>query len=136
MHERGRGHALSPRLRAGPLPVNSRRTTGAVVDQDGRATIPSCIIMPRVSNPSHSSATLPLARRKMEMPGLAPPTVLFRNPHLPPQTRRGVYFGALPETSVCSESSVVGSSVILAAETFIPFLRSFTDAGLPSTMNL
>jgi hypothetical protein len=46
------------------------------------------------------------------------------------------YLGALPVTAACVDISVRGSSTIRVAETFIPFLRSLTDAGLPSTVNL
>ena len=37
--------------------------------------------------------------------------------------------------TVLVEISVRGSSTIFSAETFMPFLRSVTEAGLPSTLN-
>ena len=45
------------------------------------------------------------------------------------------YFGNLPVTITVVENSALGCSMILVADTFIPFFRSLTDAGLPSTTN-
>ena len=47
----------------------------------------------------------------------------------------GFYRGALPVIMVVVEISDRGSSTIFSAETFIPFLRSETEDGLPSTVN-
>ena len=41
----------------------------------------------------------------------------------------------LPVMTVVDTKSVLGSSTIFVADTFIPFLRASTVAGLPSTVN-
>ena len=45
------------------------------------------------------------------------------------------YFADLPVTITVVENSALGCSTILVADTLIPFFRSLTVAGLPSTMN-
>ena len=47
----------------------------------------------------------------------------------------GFYRGALPVIAFLVDISVLGSSTIFSAETFMPFLRSVTEDGLPSTVN-
>ena len=58
-----------------------------------------------------------------------------RLPHGKRPARPTSYSGALPVIRVLVEISVRGSSTTFSPETFMPFLRSVTAAGLPSTTN-
>ena len=46
------------------------------------------------------------------------------------------YLGPFPVITISFEISEVGVATIFVAETFMPFLRSLTVAGLPSEVNV